>query len=258
MTDDSYKLANDRELLEMRRGAAEDLAEYRDNLAAIDAEMRQRGLEHTPTDDEREAHRRVIDLWFANWRSIGKVSPALEVAIDSLEGMVSDALDAGFRRSEVPEASVERDRAEPAQPQKSGPAPGRDTPGIAARGNAPFANPTTKTGAAAETSQISFAETQDDETPVFTELRRTFEWTCPECGSDHYDVGEVDGQILTCEGCSKAVLVRWPGLSGEGLVAEEPEWEYLPALPVGSPPKLKRTKAVPAGPWVPVKQEGAK
>lgn len=42
-----------------------------------------------------------------------------------------------------------------------------------------------------------------------------------------------------------------------GVVAEEPEWEYLPALPVGSPPKFKRTKAVPAGPWVPVKQEGA-
>ncbi|RBO73508.1 hypothetical protein [Microbacterium sp. H6] len=62
--------------------------------------------------------------------------------------------------------------------------------------------------------------------PVFTDLRRTFEWTCPECGSDHYDVGEVDGQILTCEGCSKAVLVRWPGLSAEGVVAEEPEWEY--------------------------------
>lgn len=60
-----------------------------------------------PTDDEREAHRRVIDLWFANWRSIGKVSPALEVAIDSLEGMVSEALDAGFRRTEVPEPSAE-------------------------------------------------------------------------------------------------------------------------------------------------------
>lgn len=42
-----------------------------------------------------------------------------------------------------------------------------------------------------------------------------------------------------------------------GVVAEEPEWEYLPALPVGSAPKLKRTKAIPAGPWVPVKQEGA-
>lgn len=64
------------------------------------------------------------------------------------------------------------------------------------------------------------------ETPVFTDLRRTFEWTCPECGSDHYDVGDVDGQILTCEGCSKTVLVRWPGLSAEGVVAEEPEWEY--------------------------------
>lgn len=61
---------------------------------------------HTPTDDEREVHRRVIDLWFANWRSIGKVSPALEVAIDSLEGMVSDALDAGSQRSEVPEPSA--------------------------------------------------------------------------------------------------------------------------------------------------------
>jgi len=54
---------------------------------------------HTPTGDEREAHRRVIDLWFANWRDIGKVSPALEVANDSLEGMVSDALDAGFHRT---------------------------------------------------------------------------------------------------------------------------------------------------------------
>lgn len=61
---------------------------------------------HTPTDDEREVHRRVIDLWFANWRSIGKVSPALELAIDSLEGMVSDALDAGSQRSEVPEPSA--------------------------------------------------------------------------------------------------------------------------------------------------------
>ncbi|MDR6867661.1 hypothetical protein J2Y69_002265 [Microbacterium resistens] len=59
-----------------------------------------------PTDDKREVHRRVIDLWFATWRDIGKVSPALEVAIDSLEGMVSDALDAGFRRSEVPEPSA--------------------------------------------------------------------------------------------------------------------------------------------------------
>ena len=52
----------------------------------------------TPTDEEREAHRRVIELWFANWRSIGNVSPALEVAIDSLEGMVDEALAAGFRR----------------------------------------------------------------------------------------------------------------------------------------------------------------
>lgn len=52
--------------------------------------------------------------------------------------------------------------------------------------------------------------------PVFTDLLRTFEWTCPECGSDHYDVGDVDGQILTCEGCSRSVLVRWPGLADEG------------------------------------------
>lgn len=49
MTDDSYKIANDRELIEMRRGAVEDLAEYRDNLAAIDAEIRQRGLEPRET-----------------------------------------------------------------------------------------------------------------------------------------------------------------------------------------------------------------
>ena len=64
----------------------------------------------TPTDEEREAHRRVIELWFANWRSIGNVSPALEVAIDSLEGMVDEALAAGFRRpaqGEPTEAQIE-------------------------------------------------------------------------------------------------------------------------------------------------------
>ena len=64
---------------------------------------------HTPTDDEREAHRRVIELWFANWRDIGKVSPALELAIDSLEGMVDEALDVGFRRSSVSSSAEERE-----------------------------------------------------------------------------------------------------------------------------------------------------
>jgi hypothetical protein len=58
---------------------------------------------------EREAHRRVIELWFANWRDIGKVSPALELAIDSLEGMVDEALDVGFRRSSVSSSAEERE-----------------------------------------------------------------------------------------------------------------------------------------------------
>lgn len=54
MTDDSYKLANDRELIEMRRGAVEDLAEYRDNLEAIDGEINRRGLRVAPNDVEDE------------------------------------------------------------------------------------------------------------------------------------------------------------------------------------------------------------
>lgn len=119
------------------------------------------------------------------------------------------------------------------------------------------------------------------ETPVFTDLRRTFEWTCPECGSDHYDVGEVDGQILTCEGCSQTVLVRWSGLSAEGVVAEEPDWEWMVATihdsgdVTGSGATDEETaRAImrwsqddglqrdlyrrhPATEWVPVEQEGA-
>lgn len=35
----------------------------------------------------------VIRLWFSNWRSIGRVSPALEVSIDSLEGAVDELID---------------------------------------------------------------------------------------------------------------------------------------------------------------------
>lgn len=103
MTDDSYKLANDRELIEMRHGAVEDLAEYRDNLAAIDAEIRERGLAHTTTDDEREAGRLAIErvlkacmLTFAT-----SYEDAASMAIDKV-------IAAGFRRSEVPEPSAER------------------------------------------------------------------------------------------------------------------------------------------------------
>lgn len=103
---------------------------------------------------------------------------------------------------------------------------------------------------------------------ISTDLRRTFEWTCPECGSDHYDVGDVDGQFLTCEGCSQSVFVRWPGLSAEGAVAEEPEWEYAeiaengiqvwPVDPDATPdlweeiPSHRRFRRRKAGPWVEV------
>lgn len=44
------------------------------------------------------------------------------------------------------------------------------------------------------------------------------------------------------------------------VVAEEPEWEYMTTVSgygVSYGTRMQRTKAVPAGPWVPVKQEGA-
>lgn len=101
---------------------------------------------------------------------------------------------------------------------------------------------------------------------IFTDLRRTFEWTCPECGSDHYDVGDVDGQVLTCEGCSQTVLVRWPGLSADGVVTEEPDWEYGVVRHDGvmvnnGDYMIQQThRRHKAGPWVPVpapaQQEG--
>jgi len=115
MTDDSWKLANDRELIEYRKGVVEDLAEYRADLAAIDAEIRQRNLAgaetevfdleaaaerlvsfargeaHTPTDDEREVLARIVR------DETGEA--------DEESGFVADAvLAAGFRRSVVPDS----------------------------------------------------------------------------------------------------------------------------------------------------------
>ena len=46
-----------------------------------------------PAEDEREALVEVIRLFFQNWRAIGKVSAALEVSIDSLEGAVDDLIE---------------------------------------------------------------------------------------------------------------------------------------------------------------------
>lgn len=63
-------------------------------------------------------------------------------------------------------------------------------------------------------------------------------------------------------------LARELRLMRSGVVAEEPEWEY--GRLIGEAPYQwllgssdissathRRTKAAPAGPWVPVKQEGA-
>lgn len=51
-----------------------------------------------PAEDEREALVEVIRLFFQNWRSIGKVSAAFEVSIDSLEGAVDDLIELGAPR----------------------------------------------------------------------------------------------------------------------------------------------------------------
>lgn len=46
-----------------------------------------------PAEDEREATASVIRLFFQNWRAIGRVSPSLEMSIDSLEGAVDDLIE---------------------------------------------------------------------------------------------------------------------------------------------------------------------
>ena len=46
-----------------------------------------------PAEDEREALVKVIRLFFQNWRAIGRVSPSLEMSIDSLEGAVDDLIE---------------------------------------------------------------------------------------------------------------------------------------------------------------------
>ena len=46
-----------------------------------------------PAEGEREALVDVIRLFFQNWRAIGRVSPSLEMSIDSLEGAVDDLIE---------------------------------------------------------------------------------------------------------------------------------------------------------------------
>ncbi len=50
-------------------------------------------LDERPAEDEREALVNVIRLFFQNWRAIGRVSPSLEMSIDSLEGAVDDLIE---------------------------------------------------------------------------------------------------------------------------------------------------------------------
>ena len=63
-----------------------------DHQAAVES------LPVEPAEDEREALVNVIRLFFQNWRAIGKVPPALEVSIDSLEGAVDDLIELGEPR----------------------------------------------------------------------------------------------------------------------------------------------------------------
>lgn len=65
-------------------------------VALLDATEPQEAVE--PAEGEREALVEVIRLFFQNWRSIGKVSAALEVSIDSLEGAVDDLIELGEPR----------------------------------------------------------------------------------------------------------------------------------------------------------------